>query len=249
VVPTSTSPTSWAPTLGRSVRLFNAFLVEQTDRDQFYETLAADSVGQLGEYCQLDQAVVVDIGGGPGYFKQAFERAGSRYIGVEADVGELSMRGQIEPGSVLGSGFVLPFRDSCADVSYSSNVLEHVDEPWRVVDEMVRVTRPGGTIFVSYNTWWSPNGGHETAPWHYLGGEYAARRYTRRRGHEPKNRYGRTLFPLDVRSGLRYARRVAGVDVVDAVPRYHPRWARWIVRVPGVREVGTWNLVLVLKKR
>ena len=57
-----------------------------------------------------------------------------------------------------------------------------------MIDEMVRVTRPGGTVFVSFTPWWSPWGGHETAPWHYLGGEYARRRYRppdRPRAEEP----------------------------------------------------------------
>jgi SAM-dependent methyltransferase len=231
------------------MRLFRAFLVEQADRDRFYETLAEDSVAQLAGYCQVDGALVLDVGGGPGYFRQIFERAGATYVGLDPDTGEMSMRGVIEPGSVVGSGLALPFRDASVDVAYSSNVLEHVLEPWRVVDEMIRVVKPGGTLFISYNTWWSPNGGHETAPWHYLGGEYAARRYRRTRGHEPKNRFGRTLFPLDVRWGLRYACRLDTVDVVAAIPRYHPWWAQWIVRVPGAREVGTWNLALVLSKR
>ena len=38
---------------------------------------------------------------------------------------------------------------------------------------MVRVTKPGGLVFVSYTVWWGPWGGHETAPWHYLGGRFA----------------------------------------------------------------------------
>jgi hypothetical protein len=32
-------------------------------------------------------------------------------------------------------------------------------------------------------------------------------------------------------------------------PRYNPRWSWWLLRVPVVREVITWNLVLVLRKR
>jgi hypothetical protein len=33
------------------------------------------------------------------------------------------------------------------------------------------------------------------------------------------------------------------------LPRYHPSWARWVIRVPGLREVVSWNAVLVLVKR
>jgi SAM-dependent methyltransferase len=143
----------------------------------------------------------------------------------------------------------LPFADGSFDICYSSNVLEHVSDPWRMAAEMVRVTRPGGTVFLSYTVWWGPWGGHETSPWHLLGGHRARRRYVRRKGHEPKNRYGESLFAVTVRDGLRWAASQPGAHLVAALPRYHPRWARHVVHVPGLREVVTWNLVLVLRKR
>ena len=114
---------------------------------------------------------------------------------------------------------------------------------------MLRVTRPGGTVFVSYTVWFGPWGGHETAPWHYLGGARARRRYRRRHGHEPKNRYGESLFPVTVRAGLAWARRQRRPRWWTSPPRYNPWWSRWLLRVPLLREVVTWNLVIVLRKR
>jgi hypothetical protein len=114
--------------------------------------------------------------------------------------------------------------------------------------EMVRVTSPGGTVLISYTVWLSPWGGHETAPWHYLGGERAALRYERTRGRRPKNRFGTSLFALSAGRMTGWARRHPGVTVVDVLPRYHPRWARWVAAVPGLREVAVWNLLLVLRK-
>ena len=32
------------------------------------------------------------------------------------------------------------------------------------------------------------------------------------------------------------------------IPRYHPRWAWWLVHVPGVREFLVSNLAIVLRK-
>jgi hypothetical protein len=80
----------------------------------------------------------------------------------------------------------------------------------------------------------------------------ARRRYARRHGHQPKNRFGESLFPVTVRAGLAWAREQAeaGVaEVVDLSPRYHPRWSRWVLEVPLLREVVTWNLMIVLRKR
>jgi SAM-dependent methyltransferase len=235
--------------LRRSVRLFGAFRSEQTDPDAFYSLLAADSVQQVRQWAPLDGRTVLDVGGGPGYFAAAFRRAGASYLAVDADLGEMSARTRPGPGTVLGSGLDLPVRDASVDVTFSSNVLEHVARPERLVEEMLRVTRPGGLAFVSYMLWLGPHGGHETSPWHYLGGERAARRYQRRHGQPPKNRYGETLFPTSAARMIRWARTQDLADVLTVEPRYHPRWAHWVVRVPGLREVVAWNLLLVLRKR
>ena len=240
---------AWAPTLRRSIRLFRAFRVEQTEPDVFYGALAHDSVGHVSQYAELDGRTMLDVGGGPGYFRRAFEGAGATYVALDADAGELSGLGDISPRTVVGSGMQLPFADETFDVTYSSNVLEHVSDPWRMADEMVRVTRPGGTTFISYTVWFGPWGGHETAPWHYLGGARARRRYLRTHGHEPKNKFGESLFPVTVRAGLDWARGQTGAEVLDVIPRYNPRASRWLTSVPGVREVVTWNLVIVLRRR
>lgn len=240
---------TYQATLRRSVRLFQAFRREQVDRDGFYRLLADDSVCQLGSFTSLDGALLLDVGGGPGYFADAFTDAGAQYLGLDPDVGELSARGELSAGMILGSGTALPVQTGTVDVCYSSNVLEHVDRPDVMLDEMARVTRPGGTVFVSFTPWLSPWGGHETSPWHYLGGHYAARRYQRRNGVEPKNRFGESLFAVSVGSAVRWARANPYVDLLRVLPRYHPWWAAWVMRIPLLREIAAWNAVLVLRKR
>ena len=112
---------------------------------------------------------------------------------------------------------------------------------------MLRVTRPGGVAFISYTSWYGPWGGHETAPWHFLGGARARRRYTARHGHEPKNKYGESLFEVTVKQGIDWARRQQLGEVLDVIPRYNPRWSYFLTRVPGLRELLTWNLVIVVR--
>jgi hypothetical protein len=103
-------------------------------------------------------------------------------------------------------------------------------------------------VVVGYTNWLSPWGGHETSPWHYLGGHRAIRRYTQRYGHPPKNRVGENAFKVSVADGLRWARSQPGTELLVARPRYYPGWAAPLVRVPGLREVATWNLLLVLRR-
>jgi SAM-dependent methyltransferase len=239
--------------LARTRALLAAFRHEQSEPARFYSLLAADSGREVAAYVPLDGRTVLDVGGGPGYFAEAFRVAGAVYVGLDVDAGELSLHGRdVAPGTVLGSGLALPFRDGVVDVCYSSNVLEHVPRPEVMAEEMVRVCRAGGLVFLAYNNWLAPNGGHETAPWHYLGGVYAADRYARRHGRRPKNDFGVTLFRTSVAQMLRWVaerHRSGAIDVLDVLPRYHPSWAKWVVRVPGLREVLTGNLALVLRKR
>lgn len=234
--------------VARSVRLFRAFRVEQTDPEHFYTMLAQDTVHQLTGYCPLADATVVDVGGGAGYFGAAVRASGARYHLVEPDRAELLARGDIPAGTIIGDGYWLPLRDGAADVCFSSNVLEHVPDPGGLIDEMIRVTRPGGIVYVSFTNWYSPWGGHETSPWHYLGADYAIRRYERKTGKPPKNHFGRTLFPVHVGQALKLARTRPHATLIDARPRYYPDAGKALLRVPGLREVVTWNLLLVLRR-
>ncbi|WP_409484225.1 class I SAM-dependent methyltransferase [Arsenicicoccus dermatophilus] len=238
--------------LRRSVQLFRAFTVEQTDPAYFYGLLAVDSVREARRWCPLDGATMVDVGGGPGYFADAFRAAGVRYAGIDPDAGELERRGDVADDTLRASGLALPIADDAVDLTYSSNVLEHVPDPEQMLTEMVRITRPGGTVVVSWTPWLSPWGGHETSPWHYLGGRRAADRYARRHGHRPKNDFGVSLHACSIARTLRWVRaqeRAGRVRTVEVLPRYHPSWARWLIRVPLVREVLSWNAVVVLRVR
>lgn len=234
--------------LGRTIRLLKSFRDEQTDPGRFYGLLGEDAAQQISRYCELSGRAVVDVGGGAGWFTEAFRAHGARCILVEPDPDELGSRDKVPDGAVLGDGLRLPVRDGAADVTFSSNVLEHVPDPMRMIDEMIRVTRSGGLIYLAFTNWYSPWGGHEMSPWHYLGPDYAARRYQRRYQRKPKHKVGVSLYPVHIGQVLRGVRRRDDVEIVTAQPRYYPSWCRPMVAVPGVREVVTWNLLLIMRR-
>ncbi|WNG93118.1 class I SAM-dependent methyltransferase [Mycobacterium sp. ITM-2016-00318] len=245
-------------TLSRSVRLLSQFRFEQSDPARFYGALARDTAAMVGDLWQATRGeagtgrTLLDVGGGPGYFAAAFEDAGFTYIGVEPDAREIHAMhaGPAGAGSaryVRASGTALPFADASVDICLSSNVAEHVREPWRLAREMLRVTRPGGLVVLSYTVWLGPFGGHEMGLTHYLGGARAAERYARKHGHRAKNDYGSSLFAVSAAAGLDFGSSTGAL--VAAFPRYHPRWAWWMTRVPVLREFLVSNLVLVLRPR
>jgi SAM-dependent methyltransferase len=231
-----------------AARLLAAFTAEQSDPARFYTLLARDSVALVERHAKLAGARVADIGGGAGWFTSMFRQRGAQCLLVEPDADELFSHGEPSQASVIGDGYWLPLADTCVDVCFSSNVLEHVRDPAGFIDEMIRVTRPGGLVYLSYTVWLSPWGGHESAPFHYLGGNYAARRYTRKHGHAPKNLFGQTMFPLGVGPVLALLRKRTDIAVVEARPRYYPRWCSFLIHLPGLRELLTWNLLVILRR-
>ena len=241
-------------TLKRSFGLLSDFRHEQSAPDIFYGALARDSVELISDLHEghtgrsLDGLTVLDVGGGPGYFAEVFQAAGARYIPVEPDPSEMHAAGLTVGGAVRGSGLALPFLDSSVDICFSSNVAEHVSEPWLMAEEMLRVTKPGGLMVLSYTLWWGPFGGHETGPWHALGastqpsGTYARPDANRRTDSgcrcsksAPRTAYAGPVEPARARCSPR-SRATTVVGVVD-------------VRVPGLREFLVSNLVVVLEKR
>ena len=242
-------------TLRRSLRLLASFRHEQPDPARFYGPLAVDTVEMVGDLWRGIHAEVpvgrrvLDVGGGPGYFAAAFTDAGLHYIGVEPDPHEMHAAGPVlthDTGTLVrASGMALPFADNSVDICLSSNVAEHVSRPWELGGEMLRVTRPGGLVVLSYTVWLGPFGGHEMGLTHYLGGARAAARYARKHGHPAKNNYGSSLFAVSAAEGLDWSASTGAL--IAAFPRYHPKWAWWLTSVPVLREFLVSNLVLVLQ--
>lgn len=65
------------------------------------------------------------------------------------------------------------FRDEYFDFVTSFNALEHIPDPLRALQEMVRVTRPGGHLYVTFDPIWTADTGNHFShrvpePWAHL---------------------------------------------------------------------------------
>jgi SAM-dependent methyltransferase len=230
--------------MGDRLETLRLFLNEQNDPEPFHSRLAAQVVDTLPD---LRDAAVIDLGCGPGHYTRALRARGARVQPIDLDPLEFALPGGPPGGELVANGMALPIRTATVDGLLCSNMIEHTPDPSRVLREIERVVHPGGWIWLSWTNWLSPWGGHDISPFHYLGPRLGLRTYRRVTGRQPKNVPMESLFPLHIGPTLRSIRQRPCLRVISAVPRYYPS-QRWILSVPGLREVVTWNVALFIER-
>jgi SAM-dependent methyltransferase len=92
---------------------------------------------------------VLDVGGGQ--FVKTAVQIGAQFDSwtvVEPHEADLPATADPRVRGVVGDGCALQFPDAFFDTVLSIQVLEHVFEPMRMLRELYRVTKPGGTLVV-----------------------------------------------------------------------------------------------------
>lgn len=142
-----------AQTQGRDSVTTQTTDVEHQQRQRFAEVWrnfqrtepnSADRV-RLHLYAPYLRGRVLDVGAGDGMLAK-FCRG--RCSVVSCDVTVEALRG-LEDGAIAASAMNLPFRDSSFDCVVATELLEHVENDGRALEEMHRVLRDGGTLIVS----------------------------------------------------------------------------------------------------
>ena len=96
-----------------------------------------------------ERAVLLDVACGGGLFGPHLAGKGYRVVGVDLSV--MSLREARRHGfDVVAQADItrLPFASESIDVVTAGQCLEHVTDPFGVVEELCRVLRPGGTLVV-----------------------------------------------------------------------------------------------------
>lgn len=111
---------------------------------------------------------VLDIGCGPGNFLRELSRFGA-VLGMDASMEALRIcRRQGGRAELINSeADTLPVRSSAFDVVVMLDVLEHVADDRKVIEEAYRILRPGGKLLITvpaYKLLW---GGHDELYGHY----------------------------------------------------------------------------------
>jgi len=100
---------------------------------------------------------LLNVGCGTGGFNVAAEEAGALTWGVDPDPDAVAIaRARLPSGRIASAAAEsLPFGSGRFDVVYCFSTLEHVRDASRALSEMVRVLRPGGSLYLHTPSRWS----------------------------------------------------------------------------------------------
>lgn len=190
---------------------------------------------------------ILEVGCGFGAFT-VFSRALHGYdtTGVEPDpvvremAQELAKKSGVKTSIADCPGEALSFPDQTFDLVYSSNVLEHVQDPARVLAESVRVLKPGGYLFFTYPNYCSFWEGHYGIFWIPCMNKPVAKMYVRL--------FGRRAGYIDSLQlmNVRYTRQILNPlrNQVEVVSFGDDLWQE---RMQSLK-FGEWGLASKLKK-
>ncbi|MDQ6753720.1 MAG: demethylmenaquinone methyltransferase [Actinomycetota bacterium] len=94
---------------------------------------------------------VLDVAAGTGTSSEPFADAGVSVVACDFSVGMLKVGKRRRPDIdfIAGDATNLPFADNAFDATTISFGLRNVSEPRKALEEMIRVTKPGGTLVIA----------------------------------------------------------------------------------------------------
>ena len=99
-----------------------------------------------------DAEKVLEVGSGA--HGLIFGFAANLAIGVDplaVDYKRLFPRWQQDSKTIAAIGEQLPFDDGAFDIVMSDNVIDHAEDPEKILHEIIRVLRPGGLLYFTVN--------------------------------------------------------------------------------------------------
>ncbi len=88
-------------------------------------------------------SVLLDLGAGAGVVKEMnFKGLCSKVCGIDLDE-RVAVNEMLDEGKIADVSKI-PYSDSTFDIVFSDNLMEHVDSPIRIYEEVRRVLKPGG---------------------------------------------------------------------------------------------------------
>jgi len=107
-------------------------------------------------WANLHNAAILEVGCGLGTYSAKFRQRFSPYVeAIEIEPERVAQAQKQTPHALVAVAEHLPYEANRFDLVFSNEVIEHVQDDFASVHEMVRVTRLGGRIILFCpNRWW-----------------------------------------------------------------------------------------------
>lgn len=96
-------------------------------------------------------STILDVGCGGGFLTQFLAERGHHVSGVDLSESSLNAARKKDSERLIdyrwGNAYALPFSDNTFDAVCAMDILEHVEEPQRLIEEASRVLKKGGLFF------------------------------------------------------------------------------------------------------
>jgi SAM-dependent methyltransferase len=131
---------------------------QKTEESRFAKVWYRALLDHVLPVLPLDGRRVLEIGAGYGHLVPYLEPRVARYVGLDLALSAVRQLAASSAGrayGVVADGAALPFPDRSFDLALCFEVIEHVAEPARLVEECFRVVRPGGHVVFSSPSYWN----------------------------------------------------------------------------------------------
>lgn len=127
--------------------------LKHTSKNPIQQFLITNFYKNLIELAKpLNPETILDAGCGEGFSlnKLAANKIGKKFEGIDGSKTALSLGGKLFPHLVFnyGSVYKLPYKDNFFDLVICTEVLEHLNNPKKVLHEIVRVSKKYAIISV-----------------------------------------------------------------------------------------------------
>ncbi len=146
-------------------------------------------IQKLDELVTIKKRILLDVGSGWGEFTFEAMQKGAIVYGIEpnSELLEISVLLLGKQGTFTkASAEAIPFRDETFDIVICNAVIEHVEDVKVCLEEMIRVLRKGGYLYIRAPNYLYPYEGHYKISWIPLLPKPLAKIYLRLLGRNPR---------------------------------------------------------------
>jgi SAM-dependent methyltransferase len=200
---------------------------------------------------------LLDLGCGMGGYTAAFQEAGLNSVGLDLS---FQYKGVHVP-KIAADALQTPFAGHVFDIVICASLIEHVSSPNELLNEIIRIVKPGGIIYISFPPFYSINGGHQFAPFHLFGERFALWAFSKRKknrlkgwvrermnldGQSYQEAFGKWgLYRMTIRKIRKLVRR-DDLRLLDISTKLIPIN---FARIPLLGEFLTWHVQILLRRR